>query len=176
MTNAQSKFILNTNMDDTVYTVTTYSHALCNPGYNESDPRWLEGLWGVYSSESDAENAVFSQILNEFGNYMIFNYDDISRDEFGDTQYASYESHERMRFEITHKDHGIPVIKSVVSIAESRIIGKEQNESTFEEKEESEHYYSDYSDYECIDNIPYNELTLEEQLIVNTKNEKYSTW
>lgn len=164
MTNAQSKFILNTSMVDTVYTVTTYSHALCNPGYNQCDSRWFEGLWGVYSSESNAENAVFSQILNQCSDYRILSYDDIKRDDFGDTQYASYESHEVMRFEITHKDHGIPVIKSVVSIAKSNIIGKEVKQ-TFEEKEDSEIYYSDY---ECIDNLPYSELPYYKQIAVNT--------
>lgn len=173
MTNAQSKFILSTNMVDTVYIVTTYSHALCNPGYNQSDPRWLEGLWGIYSSETKAEDAVFSQILNKCSNYKVLSYDDIERDEFGDTQYASYESHEVMRFEITHKDHGIPVIRSVVSVAQSIVIGKEEDE-TFEEKEDSELYYSDF---EYIDNsiLPYSELPYNKQIALDTENEKYNT-
>lgn len=175
MTNAHSKFILNTNMDDTLYTVTTYSHALCNPGYNQSDPRWLEGLWGIYSSETKAEDAVFSQILNKCSNYRVLSYDDIQRDEFGDTQYASYESREIMRFEITHKDHGIPVIRSVVSVAQSIVIGKEEEEETFEEKEDSELYYSDF---ECIDNsiLPYSELPYDKQIALDRENEKYATW
>ena len=172
MTNTQSKFILNRNMKDTVYTVTTYSHALCNPGYNQSHPGWLEGLWGIYSSQTKAENAILSQILNECGDYRVLDYDDIQRDEFGDTQYASYESHEIIRFEITHKEHGIPVIRSVVSLAQMYCYW-ERVEQTFEEKEDSELYYSDF---ECIDNnVPYSELPFNKEIAVDTENQKYAT-
>lgn len=113
-----------------VYSVITTSHALCNPGYDATDERWLEGLWGVYRTDKAAENAVFTQIIEDCPNYRILYEDDIPRDEFGDTEYASCQDREIMRFEIISKDHGIPVIKSIVSIARCEIEEEEDSEWT----------------------------------------------
>ena len=174
-----------TNTESKVFTVTTYSHALCNPGYNETDARWLEGLWGVYSSESDAENDIFTQILNKCGNYTILYYDDIKRDEFGDTKYASYNSHEKMRFEIIHKDHNIPVIKSVVSIAETNIINKQQQNQTYKMKaikgvDGTDIYVPDYVivDYEMDE--PYysegEEIVMDEPYYSEGEDIEFNEW
>jgi len=135
-----------------VYSVITLSHALCNPGYDTNDERWLEGLWGIYKTEKAAKNFVFKQIIEDCSNYKILYENDIPRDEFGDTEYASCEDREVMRFEIISKDHGIPVIKSIISIARCEIEGDKEEEKE-EEKEwattmsENEYYSSMFSDW-----------------------------
>lgn len=139
-----------------VYSVITLSHALCNPGYDANDERWLEGLWGIYKTEKAAENSVLTKIIEDCRNYKILYEDDIPRDEFGDTEYASCQDREVMRFEIISKDLGIPVIKSIISIAKCEIEEDKEEEKDTEEEEdkewattmsENEYYSSMFSDW-----------------------------
>ena len=139
-----------------VFTVSTISHALCNPGYHMDDERWIEGMWGVYKTKSAAENAVFNEIISEdVDNYMILYEDDIARDNFGDTEYASMDCREVTRFVIQYKDFGIPVIETIVNICKSEVIDDEPEphvetqEETVEE-EEPEEEPEEYDNFDAV--------------------------
>ena len=116
------------------YIVTCFTRALVSPGYTpEQDDRWLDCLWGTYTSQKCAELAIFNEIINDpdFGNYKILYEEDIPvcDEEEGESAHAcgGYD-HEIMRFVITVKDHGIPVMEIAVSLVKSEPVP----ESVFE--------------------------------------------
>lgn len=111
-----------------VYTVTAFSQAIV-PKYRQ-DERWLEGLWGVYTSQKAAEKTVFNDIIAEdVRNYKILYENDINVNDSEAGKYCAC-GDEIMRFKITYNDTGGWVIKSVVSIARCNV------ETTEEETEE----------------------------------------
>ena len=107
------------------FVVTCFTRALVSPGYTpEQDDRWLDCLWGTYTSQKCAELSIFNEIINDpdFGNYKILYEEDIPvcDEEEGESAHAcgGYD-HEIMRFVITVKDHGIPVMEIAVSLVKS---------------------------------------------------------
>lgn len=121
-------------MASSTYIVNCFTRALVSPGYTpETDDRWLDCLWGTYTSQKCAELAIFNEIINDpdFGNYKILYEEDIPvcDEEEGESAHTcgGYD-HEIMRFVITVKDHGIPVMEIAVSLVKSEPI----TESVFE--------------------------------------------
>ena len=114
-------------MVSSTYIVTCFTHALVSPGYTpEQDDRWLDCLWGTYTSQKCAELAIFRQILgdSDHGNYKVLYEEDIERfDEEGETDHVwgDYDR-ELMRVIITVKDHGVPVMEIAVSLVKSEPI------------------------------------------------------
>lgn len=109
------------------YIVTCFTRALVSPGYTpEQDVRWLDCVWGTYTSQKCAELAVFRQILQDpdHGNYKVLYEEDIPRfDEEGESDFAFGDyDREIMRVVITVKDHGIPVMEITVCIVKSKPI------------------------------------------------------
>ena len=114
-------------MVSSTYIVTCFTRSLVSPGYTpEQDERWLDCLWGSYTSQKCAELAIFRQILEnpDNGNYKVLYEEDIERfDEDGETAHVwgDYD-HEVMRVIITIKDHGIPVMEITVCLVKSEPI------------------------------------------------------
>lgn len=123
-------------MASPIYSVTCFTRALVSPGYTrQTDYRWLECLWGTYTSYKCAELTGLRDILDDpdYGNYKILYDEDIPRlDEYGESDYAcgngdkgipdyawSESQREVMRVVITIKDHGIPVMETTVCIVKS---------------------------------------------------------
>lgn len=103
-------------MASPIYSVTCFTRALVSPGYTpQTDERWLDCVWGHYTSQKCAEIAIFRQILDDpdHGNYKVLYEEDIPRlDEEGESEYAWGDSdYEVMRVVVTIKDHGIPVME-----------------------------------------------------------------
>jgi hypothetical protein len=114
-------------MTSTIYTVACFTRALVSPGYTpEQDDRWLDCLWGTYTSQKSAELTIFRDILEfpDHRNYKILYDEDISRiDEECGSDYAWNDyDREIMRAVITIKDHGIPVMEIATCLVKSEII------------------------------------------------------
>lgn len=127
-------------MASPIYSVTCFTRALVSPGYTpQTDERWLDCLWGTYTSQKCAELAIFRQILQDpdHVNYQILYYEDIPRlDEEGETDHATgdYYDYEMMRVVITIKDHGIPVMETTVCLVKSEPIPDSIFESDYPEE------------------------------------------
>ena len=121
------------------YIVSCFTRALVSPGYTpETDDRWLDCLWGTYTSQKCAELAIFNEIINDpdFGNYKILYEEDIEQfNEDGETEHVwgDYDR-EIMRFVITVKDHGIPVMEIAVSLVKSEPIPESEYERDYPEE------------------------------------------
>ena len=81
-----------TIMASPIYSVTCFTRALVSPGYTpQTDERWLDCVWGHYTSQKCAELAIFRQILDDpdHGNYKVLYEEDIPRlDEEGESDHA----------------------------------------------------------------------------------------
>ena len=123
---------------DPIYSVTCFTRALVSPGYTpEQDERWLDCVWGHYTSQKCAELAIFREILDDpdHGNYKVLYEEDIPRlDEEGESDHAWGDfDRELMRVVITIKDHGIPVMETRVCLMKTEPIPESHFENDYPE-------------------------------------------
>ena len=123
---------------DPIYSVTCFTRALVSPGYTpEQDERWLDCVWGHYTSQKCAELAIFREILDDpdHGNYKVLYEEDIPRlDEEGESDHAWGDfDREVMRVVITIKDHGIPVMEMTACLVKCEPIPESHFENDYPE-------------------------------------------
>lgn len=126
-------------MTSTIYSVVCFTRALVSPGYTpEQDERWLDCVWGHYTSRKCAEFVIFREILEDpdHGNYKVLYEEDIPRlNEEGESDHAFGDfDRELMRVVITIKDHGISVMEITVCLMKTEPIPESHFENYYSEE------------------------------------------